>query len=54
MSHPWEENEDGLWCPACGDIIRARFNMDDEFDPPESCKTCGFPEFEGGVGYFTD
>lgn len=51
---PWERNEHGLWCPACGEHIAAPWNMDDDYRPPESCKTCGFPDFEDGAGYFTD
>lgn len=49
----WHENEDGHWCPACGNLVRADFNADRK-DLPESCKQCGFPDFEDGPGYFTD
>jgi len=52
---PWEENEHGLWCPACGDIIAAPWNMEEEgYVPPLTCRQCGFPDFEDGMGYFTD
>src|SRR3954467_6638214 len=50
----WHLNEHGLWCPACGNLIAAPWNMDDDYQPPESCKQCGFPDFEDGPGYFTD
>lgn len=51
----WDLNEDGLWCSACGNYIAARSRMDElDFEAPESCKQCGFPEFEDGPGYFTD
>lgn len=51
--HDWEENEFGLWCPACGNIIAAPWNMaDEDFAPPMSCDQCGFPDFEDGMGYF--
>lgn len=54
ISH-WDGNEHGLWCPACGNHIAAPWRMDEpDFEPPESCKQCGFPEFEEGPGYFTD
>lgn len=46
-------NEHGLWCPACGEILAAPWNIDDDWTPPETCK-CGFPDFEDGPGYFTD
>lgn len=44
---PWEPNEHGLWCPNCGDIIAPDFffERDEEYQPPESCRACGFPEF---------
>ncbi len=51
LKHPWNENEDGFWCPACGELIRASFSTE-EGDLPEACRTCGFPDFEDGPGYF--
>jgi predicted RNA-binding Zn-ribbon protein involved in translation (DUF1610 family) len=52
---PWEHNEHGLWCPACGDLLAASWHCEEEdFEPPEVCKQCGFPDFEDGTGYFTD
>ncbi len=52
--HPWDENEHGLWCSACGNHIAAPWNMEVEgYEPPETCKQCGFPDFEDGMGYFT-
>lgn len=43
---PWEPNGDGLWCPNCGDIISPRwFFDDDDYEPPASCRQCGFPDF---------
>lgn len=55
MPDPWLQNEDGLWCPACGDHIAAPWIMDEEgYQPPDACRTCGFPDFEDGHGYFTD
>jgi hypothetical protein len=51
----WEHNEHGLWCPACGDLIAPTWFLDDdEYQPPEVCKQCGFPDFEDGTEYFTD
>lgn len=54
--HPWSENEHGLWCPACGYHIAAPWTLEDEEDyvPPDSCKECGYPDFEDGTDYFTD
>lgn len=52
---PWEENDHGLWCPACGyHIAPSWFLNDEDFQPPEICKQCGFPDFEEGTEYFTD
>ena len=50
----WSENEHGLWCPACGFCIAAPWNMSDDCQSPETCRQCGFPDFEDGTGYFTD
>ena len=51
---PWDVNGHGLWCTACGDCLAASHNIDDDYEPPESCRQCGFPDFEDGTGYFTD
>jgi len=51
MSNPWHRNEHGLWCPACGELIGSG---EDDYIVPDSCRTCGFPDFEDGPGYFTD
>lgn len=40
--HPWAENEHGLWCPVCGNLIEAAWNIDDDFEPPEICNQCGY------------
>lgn len=43
---PWEPNEHGLWCINCGDCIAPSWFFDDEdYEPPESCRQCGYPEF---------
>lgn len=46
-STPWTPTEQGLWCPNCGDIIAPDFffERDPDFEPPETCRQCGFPEF---------
>lgn len=50
----WSQNEDGLWCPACGDMIASRWKCEEpDYEAPDSCRTCGFPDFENGHGYFT-
>ena len=55
-NHPWELNEHGYWCPACGNHIAHQItdDPDDEARLPDSCRECGFPDFEDGEGYFTD
>jgi hypothetical protein len=43
--HPWFQNEYGLWCGSCGEHIAAAWHLEDEaYVPPESCRTCGFPD----------
>lgn len=37
-------NEHGVWCPHCGEIIEASWNIDDEWEEPAECRSCGFPE----------
>jgi hypothetical protein len=55
LASPWHRNEYGLWCGACGNLLASAEHIDDEdFVEPESCKQCGFPDFEDGTGYFTD
>lgn len=46
--HPWFETDEGLWCPACGGVIANAFHIDDDYVPPEECRSCGFPDFEEG------
>lgn len=51
----WERNEHGLWCPACGEMIAPPWRSNDPgYEPPDSCRQCGFPDFEDGPGYFMD
>lgn len=53
--HPWDLNEHGMWCMACGHHVAAIWQVDsDGFEPPESCRQCGYPDFEDGMGYFAD
>lgn len=53
---PWAINDDGAWCPACGDIIAPSFwrDWEQKAEDVSNCKQCGFPDFEDGHGYFTD
>lgn len=49
----WVFNDDGYWCPACGyQVARVITDDPDDLNLPESCRQCGFPDFEDGVGYF--
>ena len=42
--HPWQENEHGMWCPACGNHIAAVSKLDQPgYTPPDTCRHCGFP-----------
>lgn len=41
----WFENEHGLWCPLCGNLVVKRESEDDEIGhEPETCSQCGFPD----------
>ena len=51
----WSTTEQGLWCPACGFMIAASWHLGEhDFEPPLTCKQCGYPDFEDGPSYFTD
>lgn len=50
---PFDANEHGIWCVACGEHIAAPWNLGSGWVAPDSCKTCGFPDFEDGAAYFT-
>lgn len=53
---PWDQNEYGLWCPACGYHIATTRELDEEADfiGPGACRQCGYPDFEDDCSYFTD
>lgn len=36
--HPFEVNDIGLWCPMCGELIAAPFDVVDTYVPPEVCR----------------
>lgn len=39
-----DANEQGLWCPSCGDSIAPDFFFEDsEYEPPAVCRQCGYP-----------
>ena len=41
----WFENEYGLWCPLCGNLVAKRDAEDQEIGhEPETCSQCGFPD----------
>lgn len=39
-----DRNEDGAWCPACGDLVANSFHIDDDWEEPSECRQCGFPD----------
>lgn len=52
---PFDRNEHGLWCPAFGYLVATNEMLEEpKYQAPEECKQCGFPDFEDGMGYFTD
>lgn len=44
FDHPFEVNEHGVWCVACGEHIAAPWNVTETYVPPENCKRCGWPD----------
>lgn len=49
----WDHNEHGAWCPACGNLVAAPWQLM-EAPAPHDCDECGFPDFEDGGAYFTE
>lgn len=46
----FSHNEQGLWCDVCGQHIADEIDLsDDDFCEPDTCKSCGFPDFENGA-----
>lgn len=39
-----ESNEHGVWCPCCGELLAAPWHIDEDWEEPDSCKVCGFPD----------
>lgn len=45
MSTPFDLNEHGLWCPCCGHLIANPTTANaDDYQAPDECSQCGFPE----------
>lgn len=40
----WSVNEDGHWCPSCGDLIARPEWLEDGAHLPDECRTCGYPD----------
>lgn len=40
----WDVNEDGHWCPSCGDLIARPEWLECGARLPDECKTCGYPD----------
>ena len=40
----WTLNEHGLWCDVCGELIAAPWNIDEDYEAPEVCPNCGWPD----------
>jgi len=44
-THEWEENKDGFWCQACGELIAAPWHIKEKgYEPPDRCPNCGWPD----------
>lgn len=39
-----DRNEHGVWCPHCGELVAAQWHIDDDWEEPDECRTCGYPE----------
>ena len=45
ITHPFDQNKDGLWCTVCGEHIAAPWHLeDDDYTPPSDCTNCGWPD----------
>lgn len=48
----WSRNEHGLWCECCGNLIASPRTADaDDYQAPEQCGQCGFPDPESVAAY---
>ena len=45
MDGNFDQNEHGIWCPSCGDLLVAGWHMSgDDWEEPTECKVCGYPD----------
>ena len=44
MGGVFMQNEHGVWCPSCGELIANGDQVDDDWMEPDECRVCGFPE----------
>ncbi len=47
-----EQNDDGVWCMFCGNLLIASFHLDGDSVCSEECDECGAPDPEAVALYF--
>ena len=47
----WSVNEDGHWCPSCGELIARPEWLECGAHLPDECKTCGYPDADAVADY---
>lgn len=47
----WAVNEDGHWCPSCGELIARPEWLECGMHLPDECKTCGYPDASAVAEY---
>ena len=47
----WMVNEDGHWCPSCGDLIARPEELESGAHLPDECCLCGYPDTDAVADY---
>lgn len=40
----WKVNDDGHWCPSCGNLIARPESLEGGAHLPDECRECGYPD----------
>lgn len=47
----WSVNEDGHWCPSCGELIARPEWLESGAHLPDECRQCGYPDAQAVAEY---
>lgn len=47
----WAVNDDGHWCPSCGNLIARPETLEDGWHLPDECHQCGYPDAHAVAEY---